>query len=605
MISHARNTSRLEKADRVNLFYILEEHAKSKYTANRVFLVFEGKEWTYAETYDIVLQYAAWLKTSYAVAPGEIVALDFMNSPQFVFLWMAIWSLGATPSFINYNLTGPPLLHCLKASSARIVLVEEEVEPRFTNDVREKLSSTDFRDDKGPVEIVSCRGVEGQITQLPGHREPDLSRSGPAFHDMGILVFTSGTTGLPKPAIVSWSKLHVSAKFLTNWMGLRTSDRYYTCMPLYHSTATILAYGPVIGIGATLVLGRKFSHKTFWPEVRASKSTVIQYVGETCRYLLAAPPQTDPNTGENLDQKHSVRVAFGNGLRPDIWERFKTRFNIETIAEFYSATESASASWNLSSNPATTGAIGRAGSIVSFLLRSSTAVVEMDLDTELPLRDPNNKNFCRRVPRGEPGELLYKLDPADIKKNFQGYFGNQKATDSKVLRDVFANGDAWFRTGDLIRWDSDGRFFFVDRIGDTFRWRSENVSTAEVSEALGRHPAVQDANVFGIQIPHYEGRAGCAAVLFDREVDEALLADVAEHAKRNLPKYAVPLFLRVTREVVATGNNKQQKHVLRAEGADPGKVSGGDRMFWLKGGKRYVAFEERDWRDLEGQRVKL
>lgn len=338
-------------------------------------------------------------------------------------------------------------------------------------------------------------------------------------------------------------------------------------------------------------------------------------MGETCRYLLAAPPQIDPVTGENLDTKNNVRMAFGNGLRPDIWNRFKQRFGIDTIGEFYAATEGTSGSWNLSSNDFSSGAVGRNGLLASALLGSQLAVVELDWETEQPLRVPNRKNkkldnLCRKVPRGEPGELLYRVDAADIRKKFQGYFNNEKATESKIMRDVLAKGDAWFRTGDVLRWDKQGRWWFCDRIGDTFRWKSENVSTSEVSEALGTHPSVLEANVYGVELPHHDGRAGCASVLFDQNVavDARLLGGVAEHVKGILPRYAVPLFLRVTTEMQATGNNKQQKHVLRNEGVDPERVrrsgSGKDRLFWMQNGT-YVEFGGADWEAMKGGRVKL
>ena len=378
-------------------------------------------------------------------------------------------------------------------------------------------------------------------------------------------------------------------------------------MPLYHSSAAILGFCSTLCIGSTLVIGHKFSTKTFWKEVRESNATIIQYVGETCRYLLAAPPQIDPVTGENLDKKHKVRIAFGNGLRPDIWNRFKERFGIETIAEFYAATEGTSGSWNLSSNDFARGAIGRNGTLASALLGPQIAIVQLDWETEEPWRDPQT-GLCKRVPRGDPGELLYKVDAANISAKFQGYFNNPSATASKIMRDVLAKGDAWFRTGDVVRWDVEGRWFFNDRIGDTFRWKSENVSTSEVAEALGTHPAVAEANVYGVELPHHDGRAGCAAVIFasgagDEDVSAALLDSVAAHATKSLPRFAVPLFLRVMTEMKATGNNKQQKHVLRLQGVEPGKV-GGDRLFWLKGG-RYVAFGEREWEELKAGRVRL
>lgn len=375
-------------------------------------------------------------------------------------------------------------------------------------------------------------------------------------------------------------------------------------MPLYHASAALLAFGPCLVGGITFIIGHKFSTRNFWIDVRTSNATVIQYVGETCRYLLAAPPQVDASTGESLDKKHNIRVAFGNGLRPDIWNRFKERFGIETICEFYSATESPQASWNISSNDFSKDAIGRNGSLSAFVLKFQVAIVALNWETEQPSRSPKT-GLCVRVPPGSPGELLYKVDPADIEKRFQGYFNDAKATDVKILHDVFAKGDAWFRTGDVIRWDHEGRWFFCDRIGDTFRWKSENVSTTEVSEALGHHPAILEANVYGVELPHHDGRAGCAAILLGAEVNKALFDELAAHASKTLPKYAIPVFLRLVREVQATGNNKQQKHSLRAQGVEPKKVQvDGDKVFWLKGGS-YVEFEQSDWEALEAGRTQL
>ena len=378
-------------------------------------------------------------------------------------------------------------------------------------------------------------------------------------------------------------------------------------MPLYHSSAALLGFCTCLIGGSTFVLGHKFSTKLFWPDVRASKATVIQYVGETCRYLLAAPPQIDPATGENLDRKHNVRIAFGNGLRPDVWNRFKDRFGIGTIAEFYAATESPSGCWNLSSNDFSAGAIGRNGLLSKLFLSPEIAIVELDWETETPRRFPQTQNFCRRVPRGEPGELLYLLDAKHVEKKFQGYFQNSQASADKILRDVLVKGDAWFRTGDIVRWDAEGRWYFCDRIGDTMRWKSENISTNEVSEALGSHPAVHEANVYGVALPNHDGRAGCAAVVLDGGPTHATLDGVAAVARQRLPKHAVPLFLRVMRETRATGNNKQQKHVLRQQGVEPERVredGAQDRVFWLRNG-RYVPMGDDDWEGIKKGKVRL
>ncbi|KAL9026937.1 MAG: hypothetical protein Q9196_004468 [Gyalolechia fulgens] len=598
-----------EYQDRCNLFYTLERHALAKSTSNHPCLIYEGKTWTFREVYDIVLRYGTWLKSTYKVAPKEIVALDFMNRPEMIFIWLGLWSIGAYPALINYNLTGPPLVHCLATSTARIVFIDEDVSDRFNGEVTSAISSPSFRDAKGPMEavILSFHTLSEVANSVTGVREPDSARSGDPMHGMAALIFTSGTTGLPKAAIVSWGKITASGGWGSRWLGLDRQDRFYTCMPLYHSTAAVLGFGPCLISGCTLVLGHRFSNRTFWPEVRDGQATVIQYVGETLRYLLAAPPQKDPGTGENIDRKNNVRIAFGNGLRPDVWKKFQDRFGIEGIAEFYAATEGTGATSNLSRNDFAVGAIGQNGFLTSLLLKSRSAIVQVDWETEAPMRDPNHDNFCIRVPRGQPGELLFRINTAQIVRSYQGYLHNANASESKIMRSVLEKDDVYFRTGDVVRWDKEGRWWFCDRIGDTFRWKSENVSTAEVSEVLGTHPAIEEANVYGVDLPHHEGRAGCATIKCSGgvEADWKVLNGVAAHARERLPPYAMPLFLRVTKTMQATGNNKQQKHILRAQGVQPATVkSHGDQIFWLKEGS-YELFDDDDWRRLEAGQVKL
>ena len=375
-----------------------------------------------------------------------------------------------------------------------------------------------------------------------------------------------------------------------------------------------MAFLPSLTTGCALALGRKFSTRTFWPTVRETKATVIQYVGETCRYLLAAPVQRDPTTGADLDKAHHVRLAYGNGLRPDVWSRFRDRFGIEAIAEFYSATESPFATWNLSRNDWSKDCVGRRGSFLSTFAFRRVAIVEIDWETQTPKRFPSadgQSAFCRRVRPGAAGEMLAALDPAAVETTYQGYHGDAKASAARVWRDVFAPGDAWFRTGDALRQDPEGRVYFVDRLGDTFRWRAENVATSEVSAVLGAHPAVAEANVYGVRLPHHDGRAGCAAVTFHGPTDDAgrepsaeLRRALAAHAAERLPRYAVPLFVRAVREIRATGTNKQQKHVLREQGVDPQRLGPGERMYWLRDGT-YVPFREKDWEELQGGMVRL
>ncbi|KAL2139425.1 hypothetical protein VTI28DRAFT_5239 [Corynascus sepedonium] len=589
---------RARRGNRINVFYVLEERALDKQVRGRPFVLFEGRSFTYAETYERALRYGAWLRERHGVREGDVVALDYQNSEMFVFLWFALWAVGAKPAFINHNLQGAALTHCLRASTARLAIVDPRVAESVTDEVRQELS--------GPMEfVVFTPEVDAEAQKQEPVRYPDAVRTEDEPTNMAILIYTSGTTGMPKPAIMSWAKIYMAANISAKGVAATQSDVFYTCMPLYHSAASCLAVCSALFVGATAAIGRKFSTKTFWKEVRETKATIIQYVGETCRYLTVAPPEMDPVTGENLDKKHSVRAAMGNGLRPDVWDRFKERFGIDTIYEIYAATEGAAGFWNVSRNSFSKGAIGRFGVLSGAVSSIRSALVLVDNETELPWRDPKT-GFCRRVKTGEPGEFIVNLPADDIKKRFQGYYGNEAATNSKIMRDVFKKGDAWFRSGDVLQWDSDGRVYFNDRIGDTFRWKSENVSTTEVAQVLGLHAAVQEANVYGVQLPNHDGRAGCVAIVLDApQVNAQVLASLAAHAREQLPRYAVPVFLRLVKEVgmQSTGTNKQQKHTLRQQGVDPSKVQD-DALFWLKDGT-YVPFTQTDWESLQEGMVKL
>ncbi|AEO63699.1 uncharacterized protein THITE_2141752 [Thermothielavioides terrestris NRRL 8126] len=593
-----RQVSRAIRADKLNFFYLLEERALNKTTAGRPFIVFEGKSYTYADTYDKVLRFGAWLRERRGVQPRDIVALNYQNSETFVFLWFALWAIGAKAAFINYHLQGAVLAHSLQASTAKLVIVDPSVAGNVTEEVREALPGTNF--------LVFSPEAEEEVRNTEPVRYPDAVRSESDRVAMAILIYTSGTTGMPKPAVLSWARLYLASMMAAKGAGLRPDDVFYTCMPLYHTSASCVGVCGVLVAGASAAIGRRFSTKTFWKEVRAANATVIHYVGETGRYLTTAPPEIDPATGANLDRAHRVRLAVGHGLRPDVWERFRDRFGIDTIFELYAATDGTLGFWNRCRNSFGTGAVGRYGFFSSAFLQRRSAIVRVDNETDLPWRDPKT-GLCQRVKTGEVGEFLVLLPADDIKQAFQGYLGNQKATESKILRDVFRKGDAWFRSGDLMQWDTDGRLYFIDRIGDTFRWKSENVSTTEVSQALGLHPAVLEANVYGVQLPHHDGRAGCVAIVLDspHPPRPELLASLAAHARETLPRYAVPLFLRLLKDVGMqnTGTHKQQKHVLRQQGVDPAKVQG-DALFWLKDGT-YVPFGEREWRALQQAAVKL
>ncbi|KAF1349966.1 hypothetical protein BDV97DRAFT_332198 [Delphinella strobiligena] len=607
-ISGASYIKRAERTDRVNVFYELEKHALSSNIGHRPFIAIppsvsktvqslndlEGLacvEYTYKQVYNLSLQFAAWLKLEHGVQKGDIIALDFTNKPQFVFLWFAIWSLGAKPAFINTGLRGKALLHCVETSSSRLLLLDPDLQNALTPEVQARLSDTRVG------AVVVNESVEIRVRNTPGYHAPHEDRGGEKGNDLAVLIFTSGTTGLPKASIVPWRKLLNSAKAMGVWLGIEPKDRYYTAMPLYHTSAALLGLATSLFAGATLIISHHFSPQTFFASATASKATMMQYIGEMCRYLVSMPPSL-------FDRSHNIRLAFGNGLRPDVWQIFKERFAITEIAEFYSATEAVGGSFVKSKNNFGLGAVGRTGTVLRTLTGSATAIVKHDVDTGEPWRDPKT-GLCERVKVGESGEHLAQLDPTNVADKYVGYFKNKKASQSKVLRDVLRKGDAWYRSGDLLKRDDEGRLFFVDRIGDTFRWKSENVSTNEVAEAISSSPHVGEINVYGVQLPNHDGRAGCAALVLKAQPDDATMTAIAQHARQKLPKFAVPLFLRVVKQFEVTGTNKYTKHGLRTQGVDP-EQTGDDAVFWLPANATgYESFGKRQWDGIIGGGVKL
>ncbi|TVY64228.1 Isopenicillin N epimerase component, partial [Lachnellula suecica] len=412
------------------------------------------------------------------------------------------------------------------------------------------------------------------------------------------MFYTSGTTGMPKGV-----PFNIDRGFMQG-IGRATSsrltvdgDRWYNSMPMYHGTGGVLAVTMMM-TGITLCIGVKFSTSKFWSEVHDSGATWITYVGETARYLLAAPPSP-------LDKAHNVRGMYGNGMRPDVWLKFRDRFNVPEVAEFFNSSEGVFGLLNYSRNDYLAGCVGHHGALLRLMYRNIIAPVLIDQATGAIARDPKT-GFAYRQPYENGGEIIFQVED---ESQFAGYFNNPSATAKKFERNVFKKGDLWYRTGDALRRTSDGKWFFMDRLGDTFRWKGENVSTAEVAEVMGNYPGVVEANVYGVELPSHDGRAGCAAVYIDPNSAQNFdFAGLLKHSRTHLPKYAVPIFIRIVKEMTPIHNNKQNKVPLRAEGVDPAKVKTGDRVLWIaekgKGGS-YVEFADGHWEDLKGGRVRL
>ena len=553
------------------------------------------------------------------IQKGEIVAIDGPNSPEYLMLWFALDGIGAVPSFVNCNLTGQPLLHCVKvrrdgpflaAHSGKIFETNSSLTLVQLCDSRYLIAEREIQNLVEPIRDDLEKANTGVLyydqlflesladaTPLPRERTKGIKPD-----DIRSLIYTSGTTGLPKGTMMLTGRDLNTGRSIADYLKLKPSDKMFSCLPLYHGAAHGLCITPIIHAGAAVTLSRKFSHKTFWPEVSASGANILQYVGELCRYLTNAPQHP-------MERKHTLEMAWGNGMRPDVWEVFRQRFNIAVINELYAATDGLGATFNANKGDFGKNAIAMRGAIWHLRNGKNEVRVRMDVDTEEIMRDENG--FAIPVEVNEPGEVLHKVDEAMMESAFKGYYKNKTASDKRWMRNVFQKGDVWFRSGDVMRIDKDGCLFFVDRLGDTFRWKSENVSTNEVADVLGQFDQIHEANVYGVSVPRNDGRCGCAAIVMADGITEDIFnfAGLAGHVLRALPRYAVPVFLRTTNALSYTGTFKIQKGQAKREGVDLDLIEQGgskDKVYWLPAdGKRYVPFERKDWESLKAGQVRL
>ena len=583
--------------DKMLVYHIFEDRAKTP-AGNNLFLEFEGKKWTYKQFFEELQPVANWLMNDLGIQPGEIVAFDGTNSPEFLKLWFGLEGIGAVPAFINCNLTANPLVHSVKLCDSRYLITDSLVQ-HLVQPCEADLSTANVKVVYYDTAFISNLK---DTTPLPKERRSNIDPTA-----ISCLIYTSGTTGMPKGTILSRGRELNLTRVSAEYLNLKPGDKMYTCLPLYHGAAHGLCFTPSIGAGSAVVLSRKFSHKTFWPEVRASNANLLQYVGELCRYLINAPPNS-------LDKQHNVGMAWGNGMRPDVWEVFRQRFGIECINELYAATDGLGSSFNGNRGPFSRNAIAVRGAYWQFMNGNNEKRVKIDPDSQEILRDQNG--FAIECKVGEAGEVIHRLDPAAPNASFTGYYKNKAAGDKRMTPNIFEKGDLWFRSGDMMRQEKDGCVYFVDRLGDTYRWHSENVSTNEVGDVMGQYPQIAEANVYGVLVPHSDGRAGCAAIVptQDTSLEKFDFKSLAEHALNSMPRYAVPIFVRVMQELEYTGTMKLQKGRLRTEGIDPEKIHTSakekgempDKMYWLPPGKReYVPFEQKNWLEVNGGKVRL
>jgi len=531
-------------------------------------LLSERESLTYSELAERANQYARWALAQ-GLAKGDVVCLLMPNRPEYMAIWMGLTRVGVVVSLLNTNLVGTSLAHCIRAVSPRLVIVDAGMVMALAQ--------------VGEVPTVWVHGeatgsrarIDLEIARISGEALRGDERRAVTIDDLALYIYTSGTTGLPKAAKVSHARVMQWSHWFAGMMEVTPADRMYNCLPMYHSVGGVQAPGAMLVAGGSVAIREKFSASEFWCDVVRWDCTIFQYIGELCRYLLHAAPTAE-------ETKHRIRLACGNGLAAQVWEAFQERFRIPRILEFYAATEGNVSLFNVH------GRQGAMGHVPAYLAhRFAPALVRFDVEMDEPMRGEDG--FCVRCGVNEVGEALGKVrdDPASVGSRFDGYT-TQQDSEKRILRDVFERGDAWFRTGDLMRRDEKGFYYFVDRVGDTFRRKGENVATSEVAAALCGFAGVRHANVYGVAVPGIEGRVGMAAVVVEDDFD---LTRLRRYLESQLPAYARPLFLRISAEAETTGTFKYSKTELVRQGYDPAAC--GDAIYFdLTEAEAFVPLDE-------------
>lgn len=533
---------------------IIEPWAQKR--PDNVAIVDGDRRFTYRELDAYANRVARWAERQ-GVGRGDVVALLMTNRLEYVATWLGVLKIGGICALINSHLRAHPLAHCVKTSTARHVIVGGEV-------IEQWSSAAEHLDDPPKVWVHNPPGSEAMVDGAgslndalaaeSGARLPRDIRKGQLAEESAVYIYTSGTTGLPKAANITHIRAINMMHGFATMMGSDETDRIYAALPLYHASAGMGGVGAALSVGAAIVIREKFSASQFWTDVVDNDCTMFVYVGELCRYLVNAPPHPK-------ERSHRIRCVMGNGLRPDVWPAFRDRFNLPHIVEFYGSSEGNVAFFNIDDK---VGSVGRLPPYMGIIFKAK--VVEFDVEKEEIVRGPDG--FCIECPHGKVGEVIGLIDPDKPGGRFDGY-ADPEATKKKIVTDAFERGDRYFRTGDLMRRDAEGYFYFIDRIGDTFRWKGENVATSEVAEVLSVMDAIDEANVYGVEVPNTDGRAGMAAIVAKNGLD---VSEVYAQVAKELASYARPVFLRQLTEMEVTGTLKHRKVDLVRQGFDPKKI---------------------------------
>lgn len=533
----------LETRKDVTLPALIHEMAVAH--GERPALIGERDRLSYAHLSARLKRYANWAQSK-GLGAGDTICLLMPNCPEYPAIWLGLTQAGCAVALLNTTLDGDALAHCITAAASKNLIFSKAFLPVIEAAKGRLPATMQYWLDGAADSQTWLQRMELESDAPEQTRVPHT----PSARDVALLIYTSGTTGLPKAARLTHGRLIEWSFWFAGMWEAGPADRVYNCLPAYHSTGGIVAIGAMLVRGGAVVMRARFSARRFWDDIVAEKCTIFIYIGELCRYLIQ-DKVADRAVG------HQLRLCSGNGLGREVWEKFQARFAIPRIIEFYAATEGSVSLYNCAGKP---GAIGH----VPGFLRHNFPVTLVKLDAEAGDVLRGEDGLCRICGPGEAGEALGRIAGGSHmpSRQFDGYT-DDAASARKILRDVRAEGDAWFRTGDLMRQDEMGFYYFVERLGDTFRWKGENVSTEEVANVLRACGGVQEAIVFGVAIPGFEGRAGMAAITTASGFcSNTLLA----HVERHLPDYARPVFIRICASLDLTGTFKYRKERFVREG---------------------------------------
>ncbi|XP_047453121.1 hsFATP2a_ACSVL_like domain-containing protein [Mugil cephalus] len=579
---------RLVKYKKLKPFYSLLDcflDAAKKHP-EKIFVHFEGRSYSYGEVDKQSNKVARALQAEAGLKEGDTVALFLANEPSFMWTWLGLAKLGCPAALLNFNIRSKSLLHCFSCCGAKVIIASPELQ-----DAVEEILPT-LREQGIAVyllsESCSVEGINALCDKISKASDQPLSpdlRLNIHIRSTALYIYTSGTTGLPKAAVVTHERVW-AASFLQAACGVTADDIFYINLPLYHSAGFLIGMAGAIERGMTVVLRRKFSASQFWDDCRKYDVTVMQYIGETMRYLCNTPKKDN-------DRNHKVRIAIGNGVRSDIWSQFLNRFGDIKVRELYAATEGNIGFINYTSK---VGAVGRVNFVHKFFFPYT--LIKFDVQKEEPVR--NSEGLCIEAGIGEAGLLVGKVTR---RSPFVGYAGNQQQTEKKRLRDVLKKGDLFFNTGDLLVVDHEKFVYFQDRVGDTFRWKGENVATSEVADILTMVHCILEANVYGVKVEGHEGRIGMAAVTLKEGQDFDCLGTYKQ-VVNYLPSYARPRFIRIQPCLEMTGTFKMKKVRLVEEGFDPAHIR--DPLYFLDTDKKtYVPMTGEIYRAIGAREMKL